>query len=84
MIVPAFANDWLAPLEDQHVVGWARTRSSVRPGITGPWQVLGRNAIPFEEMMRLDCAYVSRWSFARDLALLTRTVPAALRGERAC
>jgi len=74
----------LAPIEDQHVVGWARTRRSVRPGLTGPWQVLGRNAIPFQEMMRLDCAYVSRWSFARDLALLARTVPAALRGERAC
>lgn len=74
----------LTPTEDSHVVGQARRRSSVAPGITGPWQVLGRNAIPFEEMVRLDCAYVSRRSLATDLKLLARTIPAVLRGEQAC
>jgi lipopolysaccharide/colanic/teichoic acid biosynthesis glycosyltransferase len=70
--------------EDGHVVGAARRRASVAPGLTGPWQVLGRNAIPFEEMMRLDCAYVTGWSFATDLMLLARTIPAVLRGEAPC
>jgi lipopolysaccharide/colanic/teichoic acid biosynthesis glycosyltransferase len=74
----------LTPMEDRHVVGWARTRSSVAPGITGPWQVLGRNEIPFDEMMRLDCAYVTRWSLAADLKLLARTIPAVLQGEQVC
>ncbi len=74
----------LTPEEDRHVVGAARRRSAVAPGITGPWQVLGRNAIPFEEMMRLDCAYVSDCSLATDLRLLVRTIPAVLRGEQAC
>jgi lipopolysaccharide/colanic/teichoic acid biosynthesis glycosyltransferase len=73
----------LTRTEDQHVVGWARTRARVRPGITGPWQVLGRNEIPFDEMMRLDYAYVAEWSFIRDVELLARTIPAALRGEPA-
>jgi len=74
----------LTPAEDCHVVGPARRRSSVLPGVTGPWQVLGRNAIPFEEMMWLDCMYVGRWSFATDLRLLARTIPAVLRGEQPC
>jgi lipopolysaccharide/colanic/teichoic acid biosynthesis glycosyltransferase len=74
----------LTPMEDRHVVGWARTRSSVAPGITGPWQVLGRNEITFDEMMRLDCRYVTGWSFAADLKLLARTIPAVLQGEQAC
>ena len=74
----------LTPMEDRHVVGWARTRSSVAPGITGLWQVLGRNHIPFEEMMRLDYGYVTGWSFAADLKLLARTIPAVMQGEQAC
>jgi lipopolysaccharide/colanic/teichoic acid biosynthesis glycosyltransferase len=74
----------LTPTEDAHVVGRARARAGVRPGITGPWQVHGRNRIPFGEMMRLDYAYVAEWSFFRDLALLASTFPAVVRGERSC
>jgi lipopolysaccharide/colanic/teichoic acid biosynthesis glycosyltransferase len=69
--------------EDRHVQGRARCRRNVRPGITGLWQVRGRNALGFDEMMRLDCAYVADWSFRRDLALLVRTTQVVLRAQEA-
>jgi lipopolysaccharide/colanic/teichoic acid biosynthesis glycosyltransferase len=61
--------------EDQHVGSWARRRLDLRPGITGPWQVLGRSDIPFEEMVKLDYLYVTGWSLGHDLKLLARTIP---------
>jgi lipopolysaccharide/colanic/teichoic acid biosynthesis glycosyltransferase len=61
--------------EDSHVTDWARRRLDLKPGLTGPWQVLGRDGIPFEEMIRLDYGYVSTWSLAEDLRLLARTLP---------
>lgn len=68
--------------EDRHVAP-GHLRSSVKPGITGPWQVAGRNELPFDEMMRLDGRYVAQWSFRGDLWLLVRTIPAVLRRQRA-
>ncbi len=65
--------------EDQHVRDWARQRLSLRPGITGPWQVLGRSGIPFDEMVGLDYLYVTGWSLFGDLKLILRTVPLLLR-----
>jgi exopolysaccharide biosynthesis polyprenyl glycosylphosphotransferase len=62
--------------EDQHVAHWARRRLNLRPGITGVWQVLGRNEIPFDEMTKLDYLYVTNWSLFNDLKLIARTVPA--------
>jgi exopolysaccharide biosynthesis polyprenyl glycosylphosphotransferase len=64
--------------EDQHVAEWGRNRLNLKPGITGPWQVLGRNEIPFDEMLKLDYLYVTNWSLWRDLRLMLQTVPAAL------
>jgi exopolysaccharide biosynthesis polyprenyl glycosylphosphotransferase len=58
---------------------WARKRLDLKPGITGLWQVLGRSAIPFEEMVRLDYLYITTWSLANDCRLLLRTIPAVLR-----
>lgn len=46
---------------------------SVRPGITGPWQVSGRNDIPFLERARIDADYAKNKSILRDLAILLRT-----------
>ena len=65
--------------EDRHVTDWGRKRLDLKPGITGLWQVAGRNAIPFEEMVKLDYLYVSTWSLGNDLALLGRTVPLIFR-----
>jgi lipopolysaccharide/colanic/teichoic acid biosynthesis glycosyltransferase len=66
--------------EDQDVDEWGRQRLDLNPGITGPWQVLGRNGIPFEEMVKLDYLYVTNWSLGTDLGLLLRTVPIVARG----
>jgi lipopolysaccharide/colanic/teichoic acid biosynthesis glycosyltransferase len=68
--------------EDRHVEDWARRRLDLKPGMTGLWQVLGRNEIPFEEMVRLDYLYVTSWSLARDFLLLFQTIPLILKGEK--
>jgi undecaprenyl-phosphate galactose phosphotransferase len=47
---------------------------SVRPGLTGLWQVSGRNQLPFQERIRLDKEYVQRRSFLLDLNLLFKTI----------
>lgn len=54
-------------------------RFEVLPGITGPWQVGGRNTIrDFEEVVRLEADYVRGWTVWRDLVILLRTVPAVI------
>jgi lipopolysaccharide/colanic/teichoic acid biosynthesis glycosyltransferase len=57
---------------------WHKLRLTVRPGITGLWQVTGRGSVSFEEMMRLDCEYVLHQSPWLDLSILIRTIPAVL------
>ena len=69
--------------EDRHVEDWARRRLDLKPGITGPWQVLGRSEIPFGEMVTLDYMYVTQWSLQEDFKLLLRTIPAAIRRRSA-
>ena len=61
--------------------GWTQKRLDITPGITGLWQVLGRSAIPFDEMVKLDYMYVTGWSLGWDIKLLLQTVPAVL-GKR--
>lgn len=56
---------------------------SVKPGLTGLWQVSGRNEVPFEERVLLDEYYVRNWSIFLDIAILVRTVFTALKGEGA-
>ena len=65
--------------EDDRIDGWARRRLDLTPGITGPWQVLGRNEVGFDEMIRLDYLYVTNWSLWWDIKLLARTAPIVLR-----
>ena len=69
----------LIPEEAGLVSGHYRARFNTRPGITGPWQTLGRSNIGFEDMVKLDYTYVMNWSFSDDLKLLIRTVGAVLR-----
>ena len=69
----------LVPTEDDHVIGWHRARLHLTPGLTGPWQVLGRTAIPFQEMVKLDYLYVSDWSLWNDIKLLIQTAPVVIR-----
>jgi exopolysaccharide biosynthesis polyprenyl glycosylphosphotransferase len=64
--------------DDEAVRGWGRHRLDCVPGVTGYWQVLGRNSIPFREMVEIDYAYVTSWSFWGDVKLLARTIPVVL------
>jgi exopolysaccharide biosynthesis polyprenyl glycosylphosphotransferase len=59
----------------------ATRRHLVRPGLTGPWQVAGANALSYDDMLELDLAYISRWSMSLDLLLLARTVSTVLVGR---
>jgi exopolysaccharide biosynthesis polyprenyl glycosylphosphotransferase len=68
--------------EHVHITDWAERRVNLKPGITGLWQVLGRDEIPFSEMMKLDFLYVTNWSLWNDLLLILRT-PGVLIGSRA-
>jgi exopolysaccharide biosynthesis polyprenyl glycosylphosphotransferase len=55
------------------------TRFDVKPGITGPWQVNGRNLITdFEEVIRLEIDYIREWTLWKDLGILLKTIPAVL------
>jgi len=69
--------------EDQFVRAWARERLSLKPGVTGPWQVLGASEIPFEDMVKLDYLYVTGWSLLNDVKLVFRTIPAIFRARSA-
>ncbi|MGN6431322.1 MAG: sugar transferase [Gaiellaceae bacterium] len=69
--------------EDQFIHEWARRRLKLKPGITGPWQVLGRSEIPFEEMVKLDYLYVTNWTGLNDFKLMLQTLPALARSRGA-
>lgn len=58
-------------------------RLHVRPGMTGLWQVSGRNDLTPEEAIRLDLYYVDNWSMLQDLSILSRTVGAVLASRGA-
>jgi exopolysaccharide biosynthesis polyprenyl glycosylphosphotransferase len=64
--------------EADQITGWASRRLDMTPGITGLWQVLGRNDIPFDEMVKLDYLYVTNWSLWWDLKILCQTIPVVL------
>jgi exopolysaccharide biosynthesis polyprenyl glycosylphosphotransferase len=71
-------------VEDASVIaGWALRRYSVRPGMTGLWQVSGRNELSYADMCRLDQLYVNCWSLGLDVAILLRTVRAVFGGDGA-
>lgn len=58
-------------------------RFSVRPGITGSWQVGGRSSCSSDQWIALDLFYVDNWSLFLDLRILARTIPAVFRGSGA-
>lgn len=69
------------PYEVASYQTWHRRRVlDVKPGITGLWQVNGRNLIKFDEMVRLDLQYAKSWSPWLDIKILMRTPRAVLRG----
>jgi exopolysaccharide production protein ExoY len=63
--------------------GAANAYRSVRPGITGLWQVSGRNDTTYNERLMLDCRYIDTLSFWQDVLILRRTFTAVIGGEGA-
>lgn len=69
------------PYEVEAYELWHRRRIlEAKPGITGLWQVAGRNRLPFDEMVRLDLKYAQSWSPWLDLKILLRTPKAVIEG----
>ncbi len=66
------------PVSAGEFEGPAGARHAVPPGITGPWQVAGGNALAYPEMVDLDLTYIATRSLGYDVQLLARTVPALL------
>lgn len=61
-----------------------KRRLSMRPGITGMWQVSGRSNInDFEDVVKLDCEYIDNWSLLLDIKILLKTVKVVLTHEGA-
>jgi len=64
---------------------WHRKRICIKPGITGMWQVCGRNQISdFDEVARLDIEYIETWSLWLDIKILFKTIQAVLARNGSC
>jgi lipopolysaccharide/colanic/teichoic acid biosynthesis glycosyltransferase len=57
---------------------WHRKRDLVLPGMTGLWQISGRSALGFDDLVRLDFFYIENWSLWLDISILAKTIPAVL------
>ena len=72
------------PLRDySQLEPWHRKRYHVLPGITGLWQISGRSALTFDDLVRLDFYYIENWSIWLDISILVKTIPAVLAGRGA-
>jgi lipopolysaccharide/colanic/teichoic acid biosynthesis glycosyltransferase len=69
------------PYELELYQNWHKRRFDAPPGVTGLWQVAGRNQMGFDDMVRLDIEYLEGWSLMRDLQILVRTLPVVLQGK---
>jgi len=69
----------LTPEEISRYGRWALNLLTVKPGITGLWQVSGRADLPYSERVRLDLFYIRNYSLWLDLAILAQTIPAVIR-----
>jgi lipopolysaccharide/colanic/teichoic acid biosynthesis glycosyltransferase len=68
------------PYEYECYDEWHKLRLKVRPGLTGLWQVSGRSAVPFQEMVMMDIYYIEAWSLLLDFKIMLKTVPVMLAG----
>jgi lipopolysaccharide/colanic/teichoic acid biosynthesis glycosyltransferase len=66
--------------ESETVTGWQARRFEFRPGITGLWQVSGRNDLSMDDLRRLDYLYVASWSLWWDVKIVWDTPRAMVRG----
>jgi len=73
----------IVPDEIHHYNGEGPLLLSLKPGMTGAWQVMGRSAVAYPARVTVELDYVEGWSLSRDLAILVRTIPAVLGGRGA-
>lgn len=66
--------------EYEYYEDWHKLRLTVKPGLTGLWQVSGRSSVPFHEMVMLDLYYIENWSLRLDTKIMLQTVPVMLVG----
>ncbi|MCK4503628.1 MAG: sugar transferase, partial [Desulfuromonadales bacterium] len=63
------------PDEVDQYENWHRRRISIKPGITGVWQVSGRNKIEnFDDVVKLDLQYIDSWTLSLDIRILLKTI----------
>ncbi len=67
------------PYEAEEYLRWHKHRFDILPGLTGLWQVSGKNKLTFEQMVRLDITYAQKMSPFLDLKILFLTLPAIIR-----
>lgn len=79
LVGPRPVLDWELALFEPHV----HQRFAVPPGLTGRWQVGGRNRVTMRRMLEMDVEYVRNWSLLSDISILMRTPAAVLRGDGA-
>jgi exopolysaccharide biosynthesis polyprenyl glycosylphosphotransferase len=73
----------IAPDEAVRYGKWQLNLLTVKPGITGPWQVQGRSDIPYEDRVQLSMHYIRNYSIWLDFEILLRTIPAVLQSRGA-
>ena len=62
---------------------WQRIRLTIKPGLTGLWQILGRKDLYLHENLEYDFFYIKNQSLLLDLIVLLKTIPAVLKGKGA-
>jgi lipopolysaccharide/colanic/teichoic acid biosynthesis glycosyltransferase len=68
----------ISPAEHEQYGQWDLNLLTVKPGITGLWQVSGRSDLSYEERVRLDMSYIRNWTIWLDLQILLQTIPVVL------
>ncbi|MBA4376989.1 MAG: hypothetical protein C0401_12575 [Anaerolinea sp.] len=73
----------IAPHELDKYGKLAKKRHTFKPGITGLWQVSGRQVVPYEQRIEFDMYYIDHWSLWLDLKILLKTIPVVFGAEGA-
>jgi lipopolysaccharide/colanic/teichoic acid biosynthesis glycosyltransferase len=73
----------ISPAEMAKYDRWGLNLLTVKPGITGLWQVSGRSDISYSERVQMDMYYIRNWSIWLDLQILWQTIPTVIHGHGA-
>jgi lipopolysaccharide/colanic/teichoic acid biosynthesis glycosyltransferase len=73
----------IAPEEAARYGKWQLNLLTVKPGITGPWQVQGRGDLPYEQRIQFSMDYIRNYTIWLDLTILLRTIGVVLHGKGA-